>query len=126
MNMTRIATKAAAAAVVAAAALASPANAGTPCSESACQARVKVAEVVHWTSPERMSGQLEQLSVRARGRELRYEPAGDCVAYFYGGGAAARVSVCGRGKVRIRMRAAQLDRRPVTLSVRYRVAAPSA
>lgn len=43
------------------------------------------------------------------------------MAYFYGRGVVARLSVCGRGKVHIRLRAAEVDERPVTLRISYRV-----
>src|SRR4051794_27134881 len=113
--------------LIAAAALvtASPSFAATPCTDHACSARVRVDDVTRWASPQRLAGRLDELSVSAGGRELRYQPAGDCVAYFSGHGVGARISICGTGKVRIRMRAARLGARPVTVRVVYRVA-PSA
>jgi hypothetical protein len=111
--------------VVGATALALPAAAISakpdPCTSRACHAHIKVAGVTKWASPQRLSGTLDQLSVKAGAKELQYEQVGGCTAYFYGRGVVARMSVCGRGKVRIRIRAVRVDPRPVTLRVAYRV-----
>jgi hypothetical protein len=112
--------------LAAALALALPAAAGGaqlhPCSSATCHATIQVAGITRWASPQRLSGELDKLSLRAGVHELSYEPAGSCVAYFYGRGVVARLSVCGRGKVRIRLRAAKIDSRPVKLRIAYRVA----
>ena len=92
-----------------------------PCSTEACKARIAVKGVTEWKSPQRMSGRLEKLTMKAGGRELSYEQAGDCVAYFYGRGVMARLSVCGRGKVPIRVRAVPMDSRRRTLELIYQV-----
>ena len=99
------------------------AGAASPCSEAACHARIHLDGTARWTSPQRLSGQLEQLSLRAGGRLLDYEPVGGCRADFYGRGTVVRLSVCGSGRVRLRIRAVRVVDRPVTLRLSYRVAA---
>jgi hypothetical protein len=97
-------------------------QANTPCSTQACHARIKVQGVAKWVSPHRLSGQLDTLTLKAGSTELSYEPAGKCTAYFYGHGVVARLSVCGRGKVRMKLRAVAIERKSVTLRLAYRVA----
>jgi hypothetical protein len=94
-----------------------------PCTERACEARIAVKGVTDWTSPQRLSGNLDHLAVRSRGMRLAYEPAGKCTAFFYGRGIVVRLRVCGRGKVPLRVRAVTVDGRPATLRISYRVAA---
>ena len=93
-----------------------------PCTASPCRAQIKVKGLTTWKSPYRLKGQLEELDLKARGKSLTYEPAGDCKAYFYGNGVMARLSACGKGKVRMKLRAVALDRKPVALRLVYKLA----
>jgi hypothetical protein len=93
-----------------------------PCTSAPCRAEIKVSGVTEWKSPYRLAGQLEQLDLKAGSKSLMYEPSGACKAYFYGGGVVARLSACGRGKVRMKLRAVALGRKPVVLRLAYRVA----
>jgi hypothetical protein len=93
-----------------------------PCTTSPCRAHIRVEGMTTWKSPYRLKGQLEELDLKAGRKSLMYEPAGSCKAYFYGNGVVARLSACGKGKVRMKLRAVALDRKPVTLRLAYKLA----
>jgi hypothetical protein len=104
--------------------VASNANAGSeqPCTSAPCRAKIKVKGVTEWKSPYLLTGQLEELDLRAKGKSLTYAPSGDCAAYFYGHGVLAHLSACGHGKVRMKLRAVAVGHKAVTLRLAYKLA----
>jgi hypothetical protein len=93
-----------------------------PCTSAPCRAQIKVKGVTEWKSPYRLAGKLEELDLTAKGKALTYEPSGDCAAYFYGHGVVAHLSACGRGKVRMKLRAVAVGHKAVTLRLAYKLA----
>lgn len=112
--------------IAAAAALALPGAASAqhaqPCAAKSCHARIVVKGAARWSSPQRLSGSLDELSLSVGREDLTYEQVNSCVAYFYGNGLVVRLSSCGHGSVPIKIRAVRLDPRAVTLRLSYRVA----
>lgn len=85
-----------------------------PCSDS-----FLVADRASWRSPQVLSGENIVVWLRARGTALELVGS-NCRTVWGGGGIAALMNTCGE-RFRVRLRVANLGRRPVRVFVRYGV-----